>query len=304
MPKKSEPLSGLSRRPFKLSLGDKILSLGSETKIMGILNVTPDSFSDGGKYLDPGRAVLRALQMQQEGAHFIDIGAESSRPGSAPVSAREEIRRLRPVLRRLSQKIQIPISVDTYKYDVASMALDEGAVLINDIYALRNHRRLARRIARARAGVILMHMRGNPKNMQKNLVYKNIFLEIKRVLGQAVDLALECGISKSSLVIDPGFGFGKSVYQNQQLLANFAYFSKLQLPLLAGLSRKSFIGSCLSGGEGSLPADQRLYGSLGAAAVALQQGAHILRVHEVLPHRHLAVMMDSMKHFSSQRNVK
>jgi len=260
--------------------------------VMGILNVTPDSFSDGGKYLDPGRAVLQALRMQEEGAHLLDIGAESSRPQAKPVSAREEIRRLQPVLKRLSRRIQIPLSVDTYKYDVAAMALDEGAVLINDIYALRGNRRLARLIARYKAGVVLMHMRGNPQTMQKDPRYKQLLPEIITYLRNAVDTALSAGISQSGIVIDPGFGFGKTTGQNQQMLRELDKFSALKLPLLAGLSRKSFIGNLLGG---SSP-DQRLYGSLGAAAAAITRGAHILRVHEVLPHRHLAVMMDGTGH--------
>ena len=255
---------------------------------MGILNVTPDSFSDGGKYLDPGLALLQALKMQEEGAHLLDIGGESSRPGSKPISAKEEIRRLRPVFKRLAGRIQIPISVDTYKYDVASMALDEGAALINDIYALRGNKRLARLIARHKAGVVLMHMRGNPRTMQKNPAYKNFMKEVAMYLKQAVGTALSAGISRRSIILDPGFGFGKTAGQNQEMLKNFEKFGALKFPLLAGLSRKSFIGHFAGGGP-----HERLYGSIGAAAVALMRGAHILRVHEVLPHKHLAVMMDA-----------
>lgn len=289
------------RRPFDLVLGRSRFVLGAETKIMGILNITPDSFSDGGKYLSPDRAVLRALQMQQEGAHLIDIGGESSRPGSLPVSTKEEIQRLQPVLKRLARRIQIPISVDTYKYDVASMALDEGAVLINDIYALRGNKRMARLIARHKAGVVLMHMRGRPQTMQKNTRYQNLILEITTHLKKAVDVALDAGISRSSLMIDPGFGFGKTIEQNRQILQRLREFSTMKLPILVGLSRKSFIGSLLgsSAGEstklGTLPAQKRLYGSLGAAAAAVYGGAHFLRVHEVLPHKHLAVIMDGME---------
>ncbi len=255
---------------------------------MGILNVTPDSFSDGGKFLDPGPAAARALQMQREGADFIDIGGESSRPGSRPVTSKEEIRRIRPVLKRIAGRVQIPVSVDTWKYDVASMALDEGASLINDIYGLRSGKKLARLIARHRAGVILMHMKGTPRTMQNKTAYKNIEAEIKASLRKSVETALEAGISRRSIVVDPGFGFGKSVAQNQWMLAHLDVFSALGFPVLAGLSRKSFIGHVLGGA----PAD-RLYGSLGAAAAAIARGAHILRVHEVLPHRQLAVMMDT-----------
>ena len=255
---------------------------------MGILNVTPDSFSDGGKYLDPGLAALKAMRMQEEGAHLVDIGGESSRPGSKPTSAKEEIRRLKPVFKRLAGKIKIPLSVDTYKYDVASMALEEGAVLVNDIYALRGNRRLARLIARHRAGVVLMHMQGTPQTMQKNPSYRNLFGEIFIYLKKAVDLALSSGVSRSSIILDPGFGFGKTAAQNWEMLKHFEKFQVLKFPLLAGLSRKSFIGNLLEA-----PPPERLYGSLGAGAAAISRGAHLLRVHEVLPHRHLAVMMEA-----------
>ena len=276
------------RRPrFDFYLRGAKLCLGARTKIMGVLNVTPDSFSDGGLFLEPAAAERQALKMQAEGAHLIDVGGESSRPGSFPVSAKEEIRRVKPVLRRLSKKIQIPLSIDTTKYEVACAALDEGVLLVNDIRGLRNNRRLAKRIARYQAGVVLMHMRGNPRSMQKNPEYKGVVKDISLFLKSSIDLALEAGISKNSVLLDPGFGFGKTVDQNLEILSRLEDFLKLRCPLLVGLSRKSFIGSLLS-----VPAQERLYGSLGAAAVAIQKGAHILRVHDVLPHRHLAELVD------------
>lgn len=285
------------RRPeFTLKARGFSLRLGRETKVMGVLNVTPDSFSDGGRYLDPGRAAAAAFRLQAEGAHILDVGGESSRPGSRPVSVREEIRRIRPVLKRVVRAVQIPVSVDTWKYDVAAMALDEGVSIVNDIRALRGNRRLARLIAREKAAVVLMHMRGTPRTMQKNTVYRDLFGEIARSLRQAVDLARSSGIAGESIVLDPGFGFGKSGGQNLSLLANFDYFSRLRLPLLAGLSRKSFIGALLGPLDASgrpAPPEERLYGSLAAAAAAVSRGAHILRAHEVLPHRQLAVIMDA-----------
>ena len=286
----------LFRRPeFELTFRGSSLRLGRETKLMAVLNVTPDSFSDGGRFFDPGRAAAQALRLQAEGAHILDIGGESSRPGSKAVTVREEIRRIRPVLKRLSGTIQIPISVDTYKYDVAMMALDEGASIVNDITALGGRRKFARLIARYDAGLVLMHMRGNPATMQKNTAYKDLFGEIGLRLREAADLALSCGVRRSNLAVDPGFGFGKSAGQNLQLLSSLHYFSKLRLPVLAGLSRKSFIGHLLApAAGGTVPGpDGRLYGSLAAAAAALERGVHILRVHEVLPHKHLAVMMDA-----------
>ena len=287
MPQKSDE-SLVTRRPkFNLELRGQTFCLGSETKIMAILNVTPDSFSDGGSFLDPEAAVCRALKMEREGAHLIDVGGESSRPGSRPVSAREEIRRILPVLKKLSRTLKIPISVDTHKYEVAQAALDEGAAVINDIYGLRNHRRLAKLIARSKAGVVLMHMRGNPQTMQKRPRYQDVLKEVKDFLKRSVHFALDQGISRSSIVVDPGFGFGKSAEQNLQILGNLESFASLKCPVLAGLSRKSFIGK-LTGA----PVEERLCGSLAAAALAIGRGAHILRVHDVLPHKQLTAIID------------
>jgi dihydropteroate synthase len=254
---------------------------------MGVLNVTPDSFSDGGHFLDPGRAVEEALRFEREGAHFIDVGGESSRPGAKPVSAREEIRRILPVLKRLAKQVRVLVSVDTWKAEVAQAALDEGAVLVNDIRALRSGRTLAKYIARYRAGVVLMHMRGTPRTMQKDLRYGDLMKEITRYLKRAAGQALEAGIARNRIVIDPGFGFGKTTGQNLEMLARLEEFSALKLPVLAGLSRKSFIGNVLG-----VPVGERLHGSLAAAALAIRGGAHILRVHDVKAHRDLAAVVD------------
>ncbi len=280
-------MSALKRRLFDFCPGEFTFRLGTETKIMGVLNVTPDSFSDGGLFLDAGLAEARALQMEREGAHFLDIGGESSRPGARPVPEKEEIRRVVPVVKRLAGKIKIPISVDTTKYGVARAALDEGAAVINDITALKNNKRLAKLIARAKAGVVLMHMRGTPRTMQKNPAYRDVTKDVLCFLKRAVSEALETGIPKSRILIDPGFGFGKTVDQNLRLLSHLDDFAGLGCPLLVGLSRKSFVGHAIAAAV-----NDRLYGSLGAAAVAVQRGAHVLRVHEVLPHRQLAALMD------------
>lgn len=265
----------------------QILQLKNETKIMGVLNVTPDSFSDGGRFMDPGKAEAQALRMADEGAHFIDIGGESTRPGSRSVSWREEVDRVIPVLKRLKRQFQIPISIDTYKYEVVSAALDEGADLINDIYGLRFHKKTARRIAQSGAGVVLMHMQGTPKTMQKNPSYKDLIREIKNSLKKSIDSACEAGILRSRIAIDPGFGFGKTQDQNFELLAGLHEFVAMGYPLVVGLSRKSFLGNYLG-----LPATERLSASLAAAAVAVQKGANILRVHDVLAHRQLAQIVD------------
>ncbi len=267
--------------------GEARFYLGNETKIMGVLNVTPDSFSDGGSFLDPGRAQAAALRMRDEGALFLDIGGESSRPGARSISWREETRRILPVLRRLVGKIGIPISVDTHKAEVASAALDEGASIINDIHGLRSGKKLARLLARKKASVILMHMRGTPRSMQKNPSYRNVVREVMAGLEKSVRLAREAGIERSRIMIDPGFGFGKTIEHNFEMLSHLDQFVRLGYPVLVGLSRKSFLGSVLS-----LPVGRRLYASLAAASCAIERGAHVLRVHEVSPHRHAAAITD------------
>lgn len=256
---------------------------------MGVLNVTPDSFSDGGTYFDPAAAEERALEMERQGAHLLDIGAESSRPGAPPVPAEEEIRRLRPVLKRVSKRIKIPLSVDTCKTEVARFALDEGAQLINDIRALGGNTAMAKLIARRKAGVILMHMRGTPETMQRDTTYVNLMKEVMVYLKKAVRVALDAGIPKESIVVDPGFGFGKSTSQNFEMLDRFHEFEALKLPVLVGLSRKSFLGHALGAGV-----NDRLYGSLGAAAVAVSRGAHIVRVHDVEAHRQFFQLFDAV----------
>ena len=259
---------------------------------MGVLNVTPDSFSDGGVHLEPRRALLRALEMEREGADFIDVGGESTRPGAKPVSASEELKRVLPVLRLLTKNVKIPISVDTYKYDVASAALDHGVVLINDISGLEHDKRLAKKIARHRAGVVLMHMRGTPQTMQTMTSYKNLIKDVTAGLKKAVASALAGGIDPRSIALDPGFGFAKTFEQNFEMLARLNEFAILKKPLLVGLSRKSFIGHALN-----LPQTERLYGSLGAASAAAIHGAHILRVHDVRAHREMIDILDRSQEF-------
>ena len=257
---------------------------------MGILNVTPDSFSDGGHYFQLAQAEKHALKLQDEGAHFLDIGGESTRPGATPVSAKEEIRRVVPVLKQISKKIKIPLSVDTTKYDVARAALDEGAEIVNDITALSGDKRMAKLIARGKASVVLMHMQKDPRTMQKEPKYRSVLKEVKSFLARAVDRALAAGIPKTKIMIDPGFGFGKTVEHNRRLLCGLHELAELEVPVLVGLSRKSFIGHLLGD-----PAEERLVGSLAAASVAIQQGAHVLRVHEVSAHRQLSVLVDCMQ---------
>ena len=267
--------------------GSDRLCLGKQTKLMGVLNVTPDSFSDGGRYFDLLSAEKQALRLQDEGAHILDVGGESSRPGAKRVSVKEEMRRVLPVLKRLSRKIKIPVSIDTTKAEVARAALDCGVTIINDITALSGDRRMAGLIARHKASVVLMHMQKNPRTMQDNPTYRSVIQEVKKFLKRAAEKALEAGISRSKIMIDPGFGFGKTVDQNKQLLRSLHELADLELPLMVGLSRKSFIGEWLG-----KPVEHRLVGSLAAAAVAIQQGAHVLRVHDVMAHRELAAVVD------------
>ena len=256
---------------------------------MGVINVTPDSFSDGGRFVDPARAEIEALRMQDEGVHLLDLGAESSRPGSISVSWREELRRLQPVLKRLVPKLKIPISVDTMKPEVAEAALEQGAVLVNDITGLKR-KRMAKLIAKSNASVVLMHMQGTPQTMQKKPYYRNVVKEVRAALRRSAQTALEAGIHANHILIDPGFGFGKTVEHNFSMLSHLDEFASLGYPVLVGLSRKSFLGMMLG-----LPVGNRLHVSITAACAAILGGAHVLRVHDVLAHRQAAAVADRLR---------
>ena len=245
--------------------------------VMGILNVTPDSFSDGGIFLSPDQAVARALRMAEEGADIIDIGGESTRPGAQPVSAPAEIGRVVPVVEALRRKISVPISIDTSKPEVMRAAVAAGAGLINDVRALRGPGALE---AAAELGVpvCLMHMRGEPRTMQENPRYDDVVAEVAAFLGERLQAAQAQGIPASRLVIDPGFGFGKTLEHNIELLRGLKQLQRLGAPVLVGLSRKSMIGKALG-----LQVDQRLHASVALAVMAVEQGARIVRVHDVGP---------------------
>ena len=240
---------------------------------MGILNVTPDSFSDGGRYQDLKSAVARARQMAAEGADIIDIGGESSRPGAPAVSAAEELQRVLPVIEQLTD---LRLSVDTTKAVVAERALAAGAQIINDISALRQDAAMLPVIRDSGAGVVLMHMQGTPTIMQQNPQYTDAVREVREFLAERLEFAMAGGVKNSQIAVDPGLGFGKTVEHNRQLLARLEQFATLGCPLLIGASRKSFIGQLLS-----RAAPERLPGSLAAAAWAVLQGAKIIRVHDV-----------------------
>jgi dihydropteroate synthase len=270
--------------------------LASRTHIMGILNITPDSFSDGGKYLDVEQAIDQGLKLAENGADFIDIGGESTRPGSQPVLIEEEIRRVVPVVKALSKKVNIPISIDTYKPDTADAALKAGAVIVNDISAMTFDARMVSVVVQHRASIVLMHMKGAPKTMQENPMYENVTMEVKQFLSERLFAAKEAGIEQ--MIIDPGIGFGKKFEHNIQLLQELRSFISLGCPLLVGPSRKAFLGAILN-----LPADERIEGTAAVVANAILKGANIVRVHDVKEMKRVAMVTDVLKSTNIQASL-
>jgi dihydropteroate synthase len=264
------------------------------TYIMGILNVTPDSFSDGGLYFDKKRAVEHAIRMEEEGADIIDIGGESTRPGSDPVPVKEEIRRVVPVIEELSKKIKVPISIDTYKADVARAALSAGASMVNDISGLRFDPEMSLTVARYNVPVVIMHIKGTPKNMQENPTYTALIPEIMDYLREGIEIARKAGISEDKIIIDPGIGFGKTVEHNLEIINRLNEFAGFEKPILLGPSRKSFIGRML----GDLPVTERLEGTAAAVAIGIFNGANIVRVHDVKAMVRVARIADAIKRAS------
>jgi len=264
-------------------------ALAARTWIMGIVNVTPDSFSDGGLHLDPGQAVARGLELLEEGADILDIGGESTRPGADPVPAEEELRRVLPVVRGLRAATPALVSVDTSKSEVARAVLDEGADIINNIDAVHLETGLLQGVAAAGAGLILMHMKGTPRTMQANPHYQDVLAEVREFLGQRLDVAQAYGVAPESVVLDPGIGFGKRLEDNLALLRGLDGLAGLGRPVLVGVSRKSFIGKILN----TLPQD-RLEGTIAASVLALAVGAHILRVHDVRAVKRAALVADAI----------
>jgi dihydropteroate synthase len=271
------------RAVFQWSLGKRTLELGKRTLIMGIVNVTPDSFSDGGLYLDSSQAIDHALQLLDEGADILDVGGESTRPGAKPtVSADEELRRVLPVVTELKkQRPNAVISVDTYKASVARAAAPAGAEIVNDVSGFRWDSRMAATIAEMKCGAVLMHMRGRPEEWRTLPPPGDIVLLVKRELREWSEAAVLAGVRRERIALDPGFGFGKILDQNYPLLARFQELQSLGFPLLAGTSRKSFLGRTLAkDGNDAAPAD-RLYGNLAVHTALILKGAHILRTHDV-----------------------
>jgi dihydropteroate synthase len=287
------------RPVFEWNIGSRVLQLGKRTLIMGVVNVTPDSFSDGGLHFDRDRALEFALQLLQDGADMVDIGGESTRPGSNVVSASEasasdaapakaavtqaeELERVIPVISALKQKRpDAVISVDTYKANVARAAVEAGAEIVNDVSGFRWDPQMAKTLAQLKCGAVLMHMRGRPEEWRTLPPAQDIVTLVKRELRERSDAALLTGVKRERLVLDPGFGFGKNFQENYPLLKRFEEFHQLRYPLLVGVSRKSFIGRALARDGQDAGVAERLYGTLAAETAAILKGAHIIRTHDV-----------------------
>ena len=269
-------MTGLCRKEFRLKWGNKSLNLGKKTLIMGVLNVTPDSFSDGGHFFSRKKAVEQARAMEADGADIIDIGGESTRPYSEKVSLDQELERVIPVIEELGKTVKIPVSIDTYKAKVAESAIKAGASIINDISALRFDREMVTVARESGVPVILMHMKGTPGDMQNSPVYDNLMGEIKSFFREAIEKAEAEGIAKNMLVLDPGIGFGKSFDHNLQIIRDLRELYELGLPLLLGSSRKAFIGNILDKSP-----EERDTGTMATVAAGIMNGAHIVRVHNV-----------------------
>jgi dihydropteroate synthase len=289
----------LTRKVFHLQLPACALTLGKRTLIMGVLNVTPDSFSDGSKFLAADRAVAHALSLQKAGADILDVGAESTRPGSTGISAVEELRRLLPVLQALRGKLKIPISIDTRKASVAEIAVGAGAEIINDVSGLKHDPRLAEVAALRGVLLVLMHMRGEPRTMQKIPFARNVIKDVTQGLQSSIRQARKAGVARSQIIIDPGIGFGKSFQQNYELLQRLPELAKLGYPLLIGTSRKGFLGRTLALAKGSttgrtkpIPTEERIWASAATVTASILGGAHIVRVHDVTEMAQVARVSD------------
>ena len=283
------------RQRFRLRLRSRTLLLGQRTLIMGVLNVTPDSFSDGGAFLDSEAAIARALQMEKEGADLIDIGGESTRPGAVPIRVEEELQRVLPVIKVLRGRLRIPISVDTRRAEIAGAALEAGAEIVNDVSGLRSDPHLGEVARRAGAAVILMHMRGTPENMQHGPFARDVMRDVASGLRQALVRAKRARLAKTKLLLDPGIGFGKTGEQNFEILARLAEFARLGYPMVIGTSRKSFIGKAMADpGDPTVPADRRVLGTAASVTASILGGAHIVRVHDVAEMAAVARVADSI----------
>jgi dihydropteroate synthase len=305
-----------ARKIFRLRLAKRTLLLGKKTLVMGVVNITPDSFSDGGKFFSARKAIQHALALAKAGADILDIGAESTRPGADEISFVEELRRLLPVLQALRGEIKIPISVDTRKSAVAEIAIGAGAEIINDVSALRYDPRIAEVAADKKCGLVLMHMRGEPGTMQKVPFAKDTVADVTKDLRTALGVARKAGVAKSQIVLDPGVGFGKSFPQNYELVRELPQLAKLGYPLAIGTSRKAFLGHTLAlarerafdeharhsasaakklatlRADKPVPSEERLFATAATVAASILAGAHIVRVHEVAEMAQVAAVTD------------
>jgi dihydropteroate synthase len=269
------------RKTFRLKLPSRTLALGERTFVMGVLNVTPDSFSDGGKFFNAKVAIEQALTMEREGADLLDIGGESTRPDSTGVSLQEELARVLPVFEGLRGRIEIPISIDTRKAEVAEAAIQAGAEIINDISGLRHDPRIAEVAAKHRVPLILMHMRGEPQTMQKGPFARDVMKDVTQGLRASLARARKAGVGKSQIVLDPGIGFGKNFSQNYKLLQKLPQLARLGYPLLVGTSRKGFLAATLAKNGKPAPPEERIWGTAATVTASILAGAHIVRVHDV-----------------------
>jgi dihydropteroate synthase len=278
------------RKLYTMKLGGKALELGRRTLLMGILNITPDSFSDGGRFADYERALAQALELISAGADILDVGGESTRPGSAPVPGPVELERVIPLIRAVRERSDIPISIDTNKSEVALQSLAAGADIINDVSSLRFDPGMARVAAESGAPVILMHMLGIPRTMQVNPVYESVISEIIAFLEERMKFAVQNGIERSQIIVDPGIGFGKTVTHNLNIIRDLDSFSCMERPILLGASRKRFIGKVSGRPEG-----ERELGTAVVNAFGIAAGAHIIRVHDVAFHREAVDMAEAVR---------
>jgi dihydropteroate synthase len=278
------------RPKYNIDCRGKVLELGRRTRVMGILNTTPDSFSDGGRHATPDRAVARALELAAGGADIIDVGGESTRPGAVPVTEDEELRRIIPVIERLAAELAIPISVDTYKSSVARKALEAGASIVNDISGLRFSPDMARVVADFDAAVVIMHIKGAPRTMQNDPVYTDLIGEVTAYLSEGIELAIRSGVARERILIDPGIGFGKTTEHNLELINRLDSFKVLDRPIVLGTSRKKFIGEVLNAPD----PEQRLFGAAATVALGIERGAAVVRVHDVEAMSQTARMTDAV----------
>jgi dihydropteroate synthase len=285
-----ETLKNISKTQYAIRCRKRTLTLGKRTLLMGVLNVTPDSFSDGGLFYDKEKAIPHGLRMVEEGADIIDIGGESTRPGSKPIELEEELRRVIPVIKSIAAEVDVPVSIDTYKSTVAQKAIEAGAEIINDISGLNFDPTLAEVASKEDVPLVLMHMRGTPETMQKNVHYDSLFSEILHYLKDSIHRAESSGLDPRQIIIDPGIGFGKTVEDNLFIIRNLFEFRILGKPILLGTSRKNFIGKILNTEVG-----ERLEGTLSSIAVGVLNGANIIRCHDVLQAKRAIAVADAVR---------